>query len=169
MKITPRLSLITLFAVSLIGAGCATTKQGSGGFEQPVNVTSYPSGAQVQIGGETVGTTPVTLQLSKAHTHQIVLSKDGYKEQYFYVAPKVGTEEHYVRFGLLQDAGYYNTLTPSPVEARLVPDIIPTSRGADPYAELTRRVLDVDQLRKDGKINQEEHSYIISELIEFYN
>lgn len=43
----------------------------------PVRVTSTPSGAAVQIGGKTVGRTPVTLQLASG-THTLTVTRSGY-------------------------------------------------------------------------------------------
>jgi peroxiredoxin len=43
----------------------------------PFKVTSTPSGAAVQVGGKTVGKTPVTLQLA-AGTHTLTITRSGY-------------------------------------------------------------------------------------------
>ncbi len=71
------LSLLTL-------TGCATIINGT---TQPIPVTSYPAGAQVDVDGCYVGHTPLTIEVSRKHNHLVTFSKEGYVPQTYNLTP----------------------------------------------------------------------------------
>jgi hypothetical protein len=72
----PCLSLLTLGAVLIASAGCATVAHGR---TQTVVVTSDPSGARVFLKSTAVGVTPVQVQLKRRDDHIVLrIEKDGF-------------------------------------------------------------------------------------------
>lgn len=68
------LSLLWLLAVTTL-TGCATAANGT---TQRVSFSSHPSGAVVIVDGHKVGTTPVTVALSRSDRHTVRIEKKGY-------------------------------------------------------------------------------------------
>ena len=146
--------------------GCELFEEG---FEQPVTVYSFPTGAEVSVDGDSVGKTPVTVELGRLKAHQFVLTKSGYKPQKETVMPTRNEEgKGLVRFGLMEDTGLYFDLEPQPVRANLVTDVLPNSKGIDAYAEMSTLITEVDQPRESGQIGPVEHKYIVDQIITFY-
>ncbi len=69
---------VLLFALLvLLPTGCATL---FGTRSVPVSFNSNPQGADVVIGGNSLGTTPVTVNLSNHVGHTVVLRLEGYQD-----------------------------------------------------------------------------------------
>jgi uncharacterized protein YceK len=68
-----RFIALTLVAASL--SGCATIMHGS---NQPVGISSNPTGAQVFVDNAVVGVTPVTATLSRKDHHTVRVEMPGY-------------------------------------------------------------------------------------------
>jgi uncharacterized protein YceK len=68
-----RFIAITLVAASL--SGCATIMHGS---NQPVGISSTPTGAQVFVDNQPMGITPVTATLSRKDHHTVRVEMAGY-------------------------------------------------------------------------------------------
>ena len=66
---------VALSVVVILG-GCATIMQGT---TQSVGVTSNPTGATVSRNGQTVGKTPVIVDLRRKDQHFIHVEMDGYQ------------------------------------------------------------------------------------------
>ncbi|WP_309398639.1 PEGA domain-containing protein [Cerasicoccus maritimus] len=164
---TPRILVAaSALIASFTFSGCELFEEG---FEQPVTVYSFPTGADVSIDGESVGKTPVTVELGRLKAHQLVLNKTGYKPQKETVLPSRNDEgKGLVRFGLMEDTGLYYDLGPQPVQAQLVPDVLPDSRGIDAYSEMATIITEVDQRRESGQIGPVEHKYIVDQIVNFY-
>lgn len=73
-------------ALALILAGCATAPSASDR-KQTVSIYSIPSGADVFVDGDHIGTTPTNAMLA-LRTHRIALRKAGYEELIEYIAPR---------------------------------------------------------------------------------
>ena len=70
------------FSVALLTlavAGCGTIMSGGG---QDIGISSAPSGATVVIDGQSMGTTPVNLELSRKERHIVRLELSGYEPYY---------------------------------------------------------------------------------------
>lgn len=81
------IAIVTLLSLFFILSGCAAVFTGGRG---KVNATSNPAGAEVWVNGEKMGQTPVTLRLKTKGEYQVVIKKEGYKEQTFKLTNKVG-------------------------------------------------------------------------------
>ncbi len=67
--------LIVLFCTSI--TGCATIMTGT---TQKIPVSSNPSGANLQVDGQSTYTTPVTVVLERKRDHILVFTKEGYNQ-----------------------------------------------------------------------------------------
>ena len=152
--------LLLSFAAALLSA-CSTMT-----FTEDVSVDSIPSGAKVFVNGELAGQTPTVLSLDTKSVYEIKLVKEGYKDQTVSLASVRANP--LVKFGPLVDMGYYKKLTPAPVNQSLKPAFLPATKGVKPFEDMAGAVLKVDQLRKDGKISRDEHSYLLMQITEFY-
>lgn len=81
--------LLSLGAMVLLTSGCATVTRGT---KMDIPIHSSPSKAEVSLSTGQRGVTPVTFTLKRNETVQVIISKEGYKTQYFTIAPKVSTE-----------------------------------------------------------------------------
>ena len=152
--------IIFAFTVALTLSACSSI------LEEEVVINSMPQGAVVMIGDEVKGTTPLTIKLPKDGTYEATILKEGYKPQKMTIASL--RKDSYVKFGPLVDAGYYKTLKPSCDKNELKPDFLPEFKGTKAFADMQKNLDKVDQLKKDGKISDSEHSYMIKKIIEFY-
>jgi len=67
--------------------GCATIFHGS---TDKVNFSSDPTGAQVYVNGQLMGTTPLELKLESKHTYTIEFRKEGYVNKTVLLTNSVG-------------------------------------------------------------------------------
>ncbi|MGF1453578.1 MAG: PEGA domain-containing protein [Opitutales bacterium] len=165
MNFRNSLPLLILALVSL--TGCTYFENG---VPQDVEVTSFPSGANVMKDGTKVGVTPTIVPMQRKLTHNILLTQEGYYDHQQSIFPIRNEAGHaLIQFGLLEDFGYYFDLVPNPVEVQMLPKIIPLSRGPDPYSEMLDKVSTIDQRRERGELGPVEHRYIIEKIIDFYS
>ncbi|GHC04440.1 PEGA domain-containing protein [Cerasicoccus arenae] len=164
---TPRILVASLaLAASITFSGCELFEEG---FEQPVTIYSFPTGADVTINGESYGKTPATVELGRLKAHQITLEKTGYKTMNESVMPtRNDAGESLVRFGVMEDTGLYYDLSPRPIKAQLVTEVLPNSRGPDAYSEMAAIITEVDARRESGQIGPVEHKYIVDQIVGFY-
>jgi hypothetical protein len=160
--------LLTLGLVTtLVASGCATVSKGT---RQAVEITSAPAGATVTVNGNPVGTTPLTVRLSRQQAHEISIERAGYySEQVFLRTVPNEAADAFIRFGIDQTLGAHNDLTPSEIRAELDPLILPDSVGGDPVGELAAKVVEVDELLYTRQIDADEHRYLLSRLLRFYS
>ncbi|MGE9295635.1 MAG: PEGA domain-containing protein [Puniceicoccales bacterium] len=165
---TPKILVAGLaVAASLTFSGCELFDQG---FKQEVTVYSFPTGAKLTVDGQEAGTTPATLELGRLLAHQVVIEKPGYKPYKEVITPvRNEAGESVVRFGLAEDTGLYYDLSPSPVKAQMVTEVLPTTRGPDAYNEMASLITEVDQRREAGQIGPVEHKYIVDQIVTFYS
>ncbi len=154
-----KLFLLTALAALLTGCNSA--------FQERVAVNSSPEGADVFVNDQLVGRTPVTVTLDKNGVYELRLAKEGYKDKVVSLASI--RQDSFVKFGPLVDMGYYRELSPSPVDAGLQPTFLPEYPGLNAFNDMTSNILKVDQMRKEGKISQQEHSYLIKTITDFYS
>ena len=139
------------------------------GLPQDVTVVSFPSSAEVWINGEHQGMTPVAVTLGRKTPYEVVLRKPGYITSTAFIVPEANERSgNYIKFGLLEDVGYYKDLTPEEVAEILDHQLVPRSRSARPFDDMTRRILEADQLLAQGQLAPLEHKVISDKIIEFY-
>ncbi len=160
------MALLCVFWLS----GCGSLKEDfAKGVDQPVEISSFPEGADVTINNQVRGTTPLTVRLPRKVTHEVKVSAPGYQTQVMYLAPQPNERsDNAVKVGLMEDLGYYVDLSPGIMEARLKHRLVPRSPGADPFVELARKVTELDTLLEQGEIDPIEHHMISDQLVRFY-
>jgi hypothetical protein len=70
----------------MVTSGCATIFDGS---SQPVSFDSSPKGARIFVNGVEVGTTPLSMQMSRSKSTMILAKKDGYEDQQLALRTKI--------------------------------------------------------------------------------
>ncbi len=118
-------TILTATAVMIMTSGCALIFKGQ---SAEVRVNSTPDGASVEVNGAGMGTTPVTLSLSRNKDHVLIFKKDGYEDVQVNVTKKfdvgttvVGNVFSWGLFGLVVDiaTGAAYSLEPADIEANL--------------------------------------------------
>lgn len=71
---------VGIVALALLSTGCAWMFKG--GSKQDVHFSGAPDGADVRVDGQWAGAMPTKAELSRGSAQNILVSKDGYKEQY---------------------------------------------------------------------------------------
>lgn len=164
-KITGLLSLAILTA--LFATGCATMSHGP---NQWVEITSSPLGATVLVSGKKIGTTPMTATLSRKRAHYVTLEKEGYVSESVTLrtVPNEQTTR-FIRFDIDEQLGAHRDLTPSSINVRLDPIDLPEQAGENAVSELASKVVALDERLEAREIRVDEHRYILSRLLEFYD
>ncbi|RJP79563.1 MAG: PEGA domain-containing protein [Candidatus Zixiibacteriota bacterium] len=85
--ITPWLTAIMAVAIIWVFCGCAAIFQGT---NDSLDLRSEPSGAEVYVNGNLMGTTPVKLELKSKETCCIEFKKAGYQTQTHNIGNHVG-------------------------------------------------------------------------------
>jgi hypothetical protein len=94
------------FLSSVFLAGCATIFDGD---TQVLSFDSIPSGAEVQLNGITIGTTPFSTELKRAKGNVLVFKKEGYTDRMIPMA----TTMNMTFLGNLVTGGLFGTTTDS--------------------------------------------------------
>lgn len=163
-KFTGLFALAALTA--LFASGCATVTHGP---NQRVSITSSPEGAIVTSNGKRIGVTPLTANLSRKHAHEITIEKDAYSsESVMLMTVPNKPSQSYIQFGIDDLIGAHSDLEPSNVTVQLTPLILPETVGENGFNDLAAKVVEVDEQLENGRISAEEHRYLISRLLEFY-
>jgi hypothetical protein len=71
--------VLAMTAASMLSMGCAAIFKGS---TQSVQFLSTPNDADVRVDNRYAGPTPVASEVDRYHSQSIVISKEGYREQY---------------------------------------------------------------------------------------
>ena len=166
MKISPHITLALIGLSFPLLFGCASFERG---VPQNVIILSFPTEASVYVNGDAVGITPIEMSLPRKVVHEIRLEKNGFNSAVKYFAPVPNDKAHnFVRFGLMEDFGYYVDLEPGTMKAKLKSELVPTSTGADPFERMAQQALEADRRLEAGEITPLEHKYIIEQIIEFF-
>lgn len=158
-------SLIPWFAVLLTAlyTGCNTFDEG---VAQDVTILSYPSGAEVFIGGELIGKTPQTVRLGSKIGYEVRLSLYGHQTYIADILPQLSDAGRAtVQFGFSKQSGAYNELKPNPLIA-----VLRRTDGTtyDSYEVMMSLIEMNDQRYRAGKIRQDRHKHINNEIIQLF-
>ncbi len=152
--------LLLSFVAALMSA-CSSVS-----FTEEVAINSKPSGADVFVNGELVGKTPLEVELDTKGVYEIKLVKEGYKDKVLSVASV--RDDQFVKFGPLADLGYYKTFDVDFEEYGMRPEFLPAAKGTNAFGDMASYVVKVDEMRKAGKIDEDEHTYLLGQLTNFY-
>lgn len=77
-----------MFVLGATSTGCAAIFKGG---YQEVQVVAIPDGADIRSNGEFAGQTPAAVKLDRNNAGNVVVSKDGFKDQYLSPQKKADT------------------------------------------------------------------------------
>ena len=155
--------------------GCATITRGS---HQTVPVVSEPPGAFVLVDGNTVGRTPVDVEMKRKNNHLVSIKMSGYKSQNFPVVRDNGRMiwgnillGGLIGLGVDASTGAQYNLTPKSVSAVLVPLGEGEDQGAvqGGGADFVRKLDELDKLAEGKKISEEEYKTARKALFKEYH
>lgn len=159
-------SFLFVLASLFFSSGCVYFREG---VPQEVVVMSLPSGANVFIDGESVGTTPLALKLPRKIVHEVRLEKEGYNTAVKYFTPVPNSRsENFIKFGLSRDLGYYVDLEPGEMKEELKSELVPGSIGSDPFDRMAKHALEADRRLEAGEITPAEHKQTIEQILDFF-
>lgn len=160
-----------LIGVALMGilASCTTSTSGNFSARQSVAIDSIPSGAEIFIHGENLGTTPIELSLQRDIVHEIHFKKAGFKSGVGYINPVLkNNEKQFIQFGMAKDMGYYYTLAPSQLTVELKWEVLPDTRGVVPFERMGSLSQKADEMKRLGDLSEAEHRIVIRQIIELF-
>ncbi len=163
-KYLPQFFVLVL--IPFLYLGCTAMEKGS---LETVTFHSFPSGAHVYANGDLVGITPMSMELRNKTVTGIRVEKPGYKPRRYTIKPVPNENaKDYVKFGILDEFGYYQELSPNPVTVQLVPVELPRSRSLDQFEEMNFLISQIDMQRENGEIDPVEHKYKVEKIIEYF-
>ena len=83
----PTCRLVTLIFVFFLTSGCASILKGT---TQGIPISSDPSGADILVDGNLVGTTPTDVEMKRKRDHLVVIEKKDYHPKSVPVVKDVG-------------------------------------------------------------------------------
>lgn len=164
MSIARMLRVATTLAVLALTSGCATVIKGT---TQSVPISSDPPGAEILVDGQYVGTTPSDVELKRKRDHLVVVQKKDFAPRSVPVVKNVGgavwgniIAGGLIGWGVDAASGAQNNLSPKTIFVKLEPAEDSGDRqpsGADSSAGI-RRLNELDQMREDDRISDEEYT-----------
>lgn len=150
----------------LVGTGCATIVKGT---TQPIPIASEPTGARVLVDGQPKGTTPVTVDMQRKHTHVVTLELPGYDTENISITNSVGgavagniIAGGLIGWGVDATSGAQYNLSPKAVNVRLRQT---TQQGAAPISKFESELARLESLRTRGVISDEEYAKMRAALV----
>jgi len=165
--------LALLFVFSLT-TGCATIIKGT---TQAVPISSAPSGADILVDGMLVGTTPSDVEMKRKRDHLVVIEKKGYTPKSVAVVKNVGgavwgniLAGGLIGWGVDAASGAQNNLTPKTISIKLesVGEGGQVSDSGPDSSVGIKKLNDLDQMRENDQITDEEYTRGRIALIEEY-
>jgi hypothetical protein len=168
------IALIVLALISL-STGCASIVKGT---TQAVPISSDPSGADVLVDGNLVGTTPTTVELKRKTDHLITIQKKDYEPKAVPVVKSVGgavwgniLAGGLIGWGVDAASGAQYDLDPKTIFVRLEQTTENTqsssSVGVD-TSDGVKKLNDLDILHENKQISDEEFALGRKAVIEQY-
>ena len=170
----PTCRLVSLVFVCFLTTGCATILKGT---NQEIPISSDPSGADIFVDGNLVGTTPADVQIKRKRDHLVEIKKTGYQPKSVPVVKNVGgavwgniLAGGLIGWGVDAATGAQNNLTPKTIYVRLEPvgEGGQTTDSSQDSSVGIKKLNDLDQMRENKQITDEEYTRGRIALIEQY-
>lgn len=179
MRLPLRFVAISLVATLclLVSAGCATIVHGS---NQDVPIASEPSDASVLVDGVRVGSTPTTVPISRKKNHVVTIELTGYETENITLTHSMSgavagniIAGGLIGWGVDASTGGQYKLVPDSINLRLRTVLPPPTPIVNtPQSEvgtLMGELQKLDDLRKSGKITDEEYARLRSATLDKYS
>ena len=160
------IAILALFFTSACSSNIVNTLQS----KQEVTIESIPSGSDVYMNGELVGTTPMVLSLRSDISHEIHFKKEGFKSSIEYLDPIFKNKKTpYLQFGLAKDLGYYYQLSSDYIISELDWESLPNTTGIAPFKTMSDLITEADNAKFSGSLNEEEHKIVMRQIVALFN
>ena len=164
------IALLTAFLALFFNSACTSNMVSTFQSKQKVTIESIPSGSNVYMDGELIGTTPMVISLRSDISHEIHFQKEGFKSTIEYLDPVSKYDKTpYVQFGLAKDLGYYYKLSSDYIISELDWESLPNTTGIAPFETMSELILEADNAKLFGSITEEEHKIITRQIVELFN
>ena len=170
----PTSRLVSLVFIFFLTSGCATIIKGT---TQGIPISSDPSGADILVDGQLVGTTPADVEIKRKRDHLVVIEKTNYHPKSIAVVKNVGgavwgniIAGGLIGWGVDAASGAQNNLTPKTIYVKLEP-VLDGSQTTDSNQGSSvgiQKLNDLDQMRENKQITDEEYTRARIALIEQY-
>ena len=165
-------AIFLFIALSLV-SGCATIVKGT---TQSIPVNSDPTGAEVVVNNNVLGTTPTQIKLKRKSDHQVLIRKDGYNTTTMPVLRSVGgavwgnvLAGGLIGWGVDATSGAQYNLSPETIFVVLRPATDEdTGSESDRTSEGIAELGALDQALEAGTLSEEEHARARRRVIEEY-
>lgn len=171
---TSKCRLFALLFVLFLTTGCATIIKGT---TQGIPISSDPAGADILIDGMLVGTTPADIEVKRKRDHLVVIEKKNYAPKSIAIVKNVGgavwgniLAGGLIGWGVDAASGAQNNLTPKTIFVKLealAEGGQATDSGPDSSVGI-KKLNDLDQMRDDKQISDEEYTRARVALIKEY-
>ncbi len=170
----PTYRLVSLVFIFFLTTGCATIIKGT---NQEIPISSDPSGADILVDGQLVGTTPADVEIKRKRDHLVEIKKTGYQPKSVPVVKNVGgavwgniIAGGLIGWGVDAASGAQNNLTPKTIYVRLEPvgGGGQTRDSSQDSSVGIKKLNDLDQMRDNKQITDEEYTRGRIALIEQY-
>jgi hypothetical protein len=152
---------VLLGLVLLVGPGCATMIRGT---DEPLSITSEPSGALAEVSDGQKCTTPCQVKLKRNQSVMIKYTKEGYEPESLSVFPTLAGAGVILGGVIDYGTGAVYSLTPNPAHVMLKPAKaqVPAAKIEEPNAKksFSEQLDELEQMQKEGKITKEEYKVL---------
>lgn len=153
--------------------GCATIVKGT---TQKIPIASDPPGAEVNADGQLMGQTPVEITLERKRDHLVTISKEGYGPKSIAITKSTGgavwgniLAGGLIGWGIDATSGAQYNLSPESISVQLGPVEGQTaSATTDSKSSFVKQLNDLDELKEQKKISDEEYSAMRTSLFKKY-
>lgn len=169
MNLHSWLSKTVILLTVVFLASCATMIRGT---EEPLSITSEPSGALAEISNGQKCTTPCQVSLKRNQSVMIKFSKEGYEAESLSVFPSLAGAGVVLGGVIDYGTGAVYSLTPNPAHALMKPLKAPDQSLSQPIVEnkakksLQEELDDLDRMKREGIITGDEYKKLRKNLIE---
>ncbi len=173
IQVALKMSLLFFLLASVL-PGCATVVKGT---TQAIPVDSDPNNADVIVDGNLKGQTPLSLELKRKRDHLITIEKTGYHSKGIPVVKHVGGAVWgnlilggLIGWGVDASTGAQYNLSPTSVYVKLIPkeNGEDDSEDARDQSTFVRKLNELDVLKDESKISDEEYAQMRTALFKEY-
>lgn len=168
-----RIAIISVLSLGVL-SGCATITKGS---TQKIPIASDPSDADITADGQALGQTPIDITLARKRDHLVTVAKKGYHPKSIAITKSTGGAVWgnilvggLIGWGIDASTGAQYNLNPESISVRLEP-LGEGESGAESGAaksDFVRKLNDLDVLKEDGSISEEEYASMRTGLFKEY-